>query len=132
MRKNGVALRRILKGGEKMCVRECDFPYFLLSHFKNKGRKYYQRCVKFVGITPNQERFGKGVILPVAVEFKFSVKRYCPTTEELARMVASFCFLYGDFFWEDFCERVEKHYKRMVECVSRNEDVEKGGENGDA
>ena len=132
MRKNGVDIRGILKGGGKMCVRECDFPYFLLTHYKGAGRKRYQRCVRFVGITPNEERYGEGVILPATVQFRFPVKRYTPTTEELARLVASFCFLYGDFFWVDFCERVKKHYWGMVECVTDRKGEKEGDENGDA
>jgi len=130
MRKNGVALRGILKGGGKMCVRECDFPYFLLTHYKGAGRKRYQRCVRFVGITPNEDRFGEGVILPVTVQFRFPVWRYTPTTEELAKLVASFCFLYGDFFWEDFISRVKKHYWRMVRVVECAKEEKEGGEDG--
>ena len=115
-----------------MCVRECDFPFFLLTHFYRTGRKRYQRCVKFVGITPNEERFGDGVILPATVEFKFPVKRYTPTTEELAKLVASFCFLYGDFFLADFCERVKRHYWEMVKCVCEGKSEKEGEKNGNA
>ena len=132
MRGNGEDIHKLLKGERKMCVRECDFPYFLLSHYVGTGKRRKQKCVKYVGITPNNEKFGKGVILPATVEFRFPVKRYCPTTEELAKLVASFCFLYGDFFWEDFCERVRKHYKRMVECVSGSDDVREVDGDGNA
>jgi len=132
MRKNGVDIRGILKGGGKMCVRECDFPYFLLTHYKGAGRKHYQKCVRFVGITPNEEKFGEGVILPATVQFKFPVRRYTPTTEELAKLIASFCFLYGDFFWEDFISRVKKHYWKMVRVVVSESEEKEGGENGDA
>ena len=115
-----------------MCVRECDFPYFLLTHYKGAGRKHYQKCVRFVGITPNEERYGEGVILPATVQFKFPVRRYTPNTEELARLVASFCFLYGDFFWEDFISRVKKHYWRMVRVVECAKEEKEGGEDGNA
>ncbi|MCD6137220.1 MAG: hypothetical protein J7J91_01335 [Deltaproteobacteria bacterium] len=115
-----------------MCVRECEFPYFLLTHYKGAGRKRYQKCVRFVGITANEERFGEGVILPATVQFKFPVRRYTPTTEELSKLVASFCLLYGDFFWEDFISRVKKHYWRMVRMLDGVREEEKGGEDGNA
>jgi len=114
MRKDVVDIRRILKGDGKMCVSECEFPFFLLSHYRTVRKRKLQKCVKFVGLTPNEEKFGKGVILPATVEFRIPVRRYCPTTEELAKLVASFCLLYGDFFWDDFVERVKEHYWKMV------------------
>lgn len=100
-----------------MCVDVCEFPFFLLAHYANSGKRKYQKCVRYVGLTPNEDKYGKGVILPATVEFKFPVKRYCPTTEELAKLVASFCVLYGDFFWEDFVARVKKHYWEMVSLI---------------
>ena len=132
MRGKSNAIHIFLKGDGEMCVRECEFPYFLLTHYKGAGRKRYQKCVRFVGITANEERFGEGVILPATVEFKFPVRRYTPTTEELSKLVASFCLLYGDFFWEDFISRVKKHYWRMVRMLDGVREEEKGGEDGNA
>jgi len=132
MRGKSNAVHIFLKGDGEMCVRECEFPYFLLTHYKGAGRKRYQKCVRFVGITANEERFGEGVILPATVQFKFPVRRYTPTTEELSKLVASFCLLYGDFFWEDFISRVKKHYWRMVRMLDGVREEEKGGEDGNA
>lgn len=132
MRGKSNAVHIFLKGDGEMCVRECEFPYFLLTHYKGAGRKRYQKCVRFVGITANEERFGEGVILPATVQFKFPVRRYTPTTEELSKLVASFCLLYGDFFWEDFISRVKKHYWRMVRMLDGVREEEKGGENDNA
>jgi len=85
----------------------------LFFHKRGSLRRGYQKCVKYIGIDKNNERFGEGFPLCAVVQFKRPIYRYTPRTYELARLLATLKILYGEEYMEELLAWAELEYVRM-------------------
>jgi len=85
----------------------------IFSHKRWHHRQGYQRCVEFVGITKNDDYFGRGFPLCAVIEFKQSIYRYAPRTYELAKLLASLRLLYGEEYIEELNALAEVEYLKL-------------------
>jgi len=85
----------------------------LFSHKKWQHRRGYQKCVKYIGIDKNNERFGKGFPLCAVIKFRIPVHRYAPRTQEIAKLLATLRILYGEEYMEELLVLAELEYVRM-------------------
>ena len=86
-------------------------PLFL--HKRWSHRKGYQKCIKYIGIDKNNERFGEGFPLCAVIKFRIPVTRYTPRTYEIARLLATLKLLYGEEYMEELFAWMELEYVRM-------------------
>jgi len=85
----------------------------LFSHKRCSHRRGYQKCVKYIGIDKNNERFGRGFPLCAVIKFKRPIYRYTPRTSELAKLLASLRILYGEEYMEELNALAEVEYLKM-------------------
>jgi len=85
----------------------------LFSHKQWSHRRGYQKCVKYIGIDKNNERFGKGFPLCAVIKFRIPITRYAPRTHEIAKLLATLKILYGEEYMEELFAWAELEYKRM-------------------
>ena len=85
----------------------------LFSHKRWSHRRGYQKCVKYIGIDKNNERFGRGFPLCAVIKFRIPVTRYAPRTQEIAKLLATLRILYGEEYMEELLALAELEYVRM-------------------
>ena len=85
----------------------------LFSHKRWSHRRGYQKCVKYIGIDKNNERFGRGFPLCATIKFKYPIYRYTPRTSEIAKLLATLKLLYGEEYIEELLVWAELQYVRM-------------------
>ena len=85
--------------------------------------KRKQRCVKRIVIEENRWKHKGGMPLQVSIYFNPRVFRYCPTTYEIAAVIARLKLLYGEKFMEELDRMVNEEYDNLVEEIKK-----KGGE----
>jgi len=85
----------------------------LFFHKRWSHRRGYQKCVKFIGIDKNDERFGRGFPLCAVIKFRIPVYRYTPRTQEIAKLLATLRILYGEEYMEELLAWTELEYVRM-------------------
>jgi len=85
----------------------------LFSHKRWSHRRGYQKCVKYIGIDKNNERFGEGFPLCAVIKFRIPVHRYTPRTQEIAKLLATLRILYGEEYMEELLALTELEYVRM-------------------
>jgi len=85
----------------------------LFSHKRWSHRRGYQKCVKFIGIDKNDERFGGGFPLCAVIKFRIPVHRYTPRTQEIAKLLATLRILYGEEYMEELLALAEVEYLKM-------------------
>ncbi len=85
----------------------------LFFHKRWSHRRGYQKCVKYIGIDKNDERFGRGFSLNCVIKFRFPIYRYTPRTYELTRLLATLKILYGEEYIEELLAWTELEYVRM-------------------
>jgi len=85
----------------------------LFSHKRWSHRRGYQKCVCYIGIDKNNERFGRGFPLCAVIKFRIPVYRYAPRTREIAKLLATLKILYGKEYMEELLAWTELEYVRM-------------------
>jgi len=85
----------------------------LFSHKQWSHRKGYQKCVKYIGIDKNNEKFGKGFPLCAVIKFRIPVTRYTPRTYEIAKLLATLRLLYGNEYMEELNALAEIEYLKI-------------------
>jgi len=85
----------------------------LFSHKRWSHRQGYQKCVKYIGIDKNNERFGRGFPLCAVIKFRIPVHRYTPRTQEIAKLLATLRYLYGEEYMEELNALAEVEYLKM-------------------
>ena len=85
----------------------------LFFHKRWSHRRGYQKCVKYIGIDKNNERFGGGFPLCAVIKFRIPVHRYTPRTQEIAKLLATLRILYGEEYIEELLALTELEYVRM-------------------
>jgi len=85
----------------------------LFSHKQWSHRRGYQKCVKYIGIDKNNERFGKGFPLCAVIKFRIPITRYAPRTHEIAKLLATLRFLYGEEYMEELMAMAEIEYLKI-------------------
>jgi len=85
----------------------------LFSHKRWSHRQGYQKCVKYIGIDKNNERFGKGFPLCAVIKFRIPVIRYTPRTHEIAKLLATLRLLYGNEYMEELNALAEVEYLKI-------------------
>jgi len=85
----------------------------LFSHKQWSHRRGYQKCVKYIGIDKNNERFGGGFPLCAVIKFKHPIYRYAPRTSEIAKLLATLKLLYGEEYMEELLAWAELEYVRI-------------------
>ena len=85
----------------------------LFSHRRCSHRLGYQRCVRKVGLSKNDDYYGRGFPLCCVVEFKLPVTRYAPRTTEIAKILATLRILYGDDYMRELNALAEVEYLKM-------------------
>jgi len=85
----------------------------LFFHKRWSHRRGYQKCVKYIGIDKNNERFGGGFPLCAVIKFRIPVHRYTPRTQEIAKLLATLRILYGEEYMEELLALAELEYVRM-------------------
>jgi len=85
----------------------------LFFHKRWSHRRGYQKCVKYIGIDKNNERFGRGFPLCAVIKFRIPVYRYTPRTQEIAKLLATLRILYGEEYMEELNALAEVEYLKM-------------------
>jgi len=85
----------------------------LFFHKRWSHRKGYQKCVKYIGIDKNSEKFGKGFPLCAVIKFRIPVTRYTPRTHEIAKLLATLRLLYGEEYMEELFALAKVEYLKM-------------------
>ena len=85
----------------------------LFSHKRWSHRRGYQKCVKYIGIDKNNERFGKGFPLCAVIKFRLPIIRYTPRTHEIAKLLATLRLLYGNEYMEELNALAEIEYLKI-------------------
>ena len=85
----------------------------LFFHKRWSHRRGYQKCVKYIGIDRNDERFGRGFPLCAVIKFRIPIYRYTPRTSEIAKLLATLRILYGEEYMEELFALAEVEYLKM-------------------
>ena len=86
-------------------------PLFL--HKRWSHRRGYQKCIKYIGIDKNNEKYGYGFPLCCVIKFKFPIRRYTPRTSEIAKLLATLRLLYGEEYIEELFALAKVQYLKM-------------------
>jgi len=102
-----------------------EIPLFppIFSHKRWSHRRGYQKCVKYIGIDKNNEKYGYGFPLCCVIKFKFPIHRYTPRTSEIAKLLATLRYLYGEEYMEELFMMAELEYRKMIRSVMLNENT---------
>jgi len=85
----------------------------LFFHKKWSHRLGYQKCVRYVGLGKQDNRYSNGFPIVAMVVFRFPVTFYAPRTREVAKLLATLRLLYGDDYLEELNILAEREYRKM-------------------